>query len=107
MQEFVIRRFPFSEEACRIANGMTMQRRGYCVIAINSKAPEEQQAATLRHELSHIALNHFFDRRSEDELEEEANRYAASMTEEDFRDLMRYELKWKGRICGRKKGAGK
>lgn len=105
MQPFVVRRFPFPEQAARLANGMTIQRKSYCVIMINSKTTKEQQAATMRHELAHIALNHFFDTtRSEDELEAEANNYAAQMTEERFRDLMRHELKWKGRISSKKKG---
>ena len=101
MQKFGLVYTPFPPEAGRALTGATQQRKGYCLILIDSTAPAETQAATLRHELAHIALNHFADTtRDLQEIEAEANSYAARMTKSEFDALMAWEMKGGSRQCG-------
>lgn len=46
---------------------------GRYIIGINSALSDAEKAKTLRHELAHIHLNHFFDSRPLDVIEREAD----------------------------------
>ena len=61
-------------------HGCTIETKsGRFIIAINAALPEAQKAKTLNHELSHIMLNHFSDKRPLHEIEAEADRLAAAI----------------------------
>ena len=73
---------------------------GY-VIAINTIKPAEEQTRTLKHELAHIVLGHVLDERTEtdksylenlDAVEAEADCYADQMTDDEFLELMTYQI---------------
>lgn len=63
------------------------------IIAVNDELTEDEEIRTLKHELSHILLDHHnqFDRDLE-EIENEADRYADQMTDEEFSELMTYQV---------------
>ena len=68
-------------------------RKKECIILVNGSLDQAQKRLTLKHELSHILLNHF--EREEEPiqlLEKEAEDYAANMTEEEFEALMAYRI---------------
>lgn len=90
MQYFRLVYKPFPRAAQGIVYGLTQQRQGYCLILIDSTAPADEQAAALRHELAHIALNHFSDTRSAEKLEQEAD--SLDLTDEDIERLMQYRI---------------
>ena len=63
---------------------------GRVTILIDSAQDEKTQRHALRHELAHVALNHLTDTtRSLQQLEAEADEYAARMTDSEFADLMK------------------
>lgn len=92
MESFKLRRIPFPQEARGHILGATQKRKGYCLIAIDSTLPEETQAIALRHELAHLALDHYNRPEYLADLEPEAERYAHSMTDEEFNALMKYQI---------------
>lgn len=93
MQHFKLRYRPFPAEAGGTIHGITQQRSGHCLILINSEAPAETQAAALRHELAHIVLNHFAQpARSLQQIEAEAESYAAQMQKTELDALMQWEI---------------
>ena len=62
-------------------------------ILINTNISEAEQMHTLRHELSHIALNHHSQlNRSLEEIENEADVYADIMSDAEFENLMSYRI---------------
>lgn len=65
---------------------------GHYTVAIDAAQDEETQTFALKHELSHIHLEHFdpADRRTINEIEREADEYAAQMTEEELNHLMTF-----------------
>ena len=79
-----------------ICGGVERRKNGY-IILIDSLLTDEEKDHTLRHELSHIILNHFEDVpedadhgffcRSETQ-EAEAEEYANSMTDAELESLM-------------------
>ena len=93
MQRFKLVYRAFPDAAQGQVCGLTQQRQGYCLILIDSAAPTERQAAALRHELAHVALNHFSDNaRSLQQLEAEADSFAERLTAADFEKLMQYRI---------------
>lgn len=93
MQRFYLEYRPFPPPIKGKCNGVTARTDGKYFILIDSSNPPEQQALTLRHELAHIALNHFEDRtHTIDHIEQEAKDYAARMTDAEFNDLMKWEI---------------
>lgn len=76
-------------------NGATQYdvKKGSFLIAINADLTEDEKIRTLKHELSHILLGHI-DALDRDlrEIENEADRYADLMTEDEFSDLMTYQI---------------
>ena len=93
MQRFKLEYRPFPAECSGTVYGITCYHGGHYLILIDSKAPAERQAAALRHELAHIALNHLTDNaRSIDQLEAEAESYAAQMAESEFDFLMQWAI---------------
>ena len=67
--------------------------RNMFTILINTNISEAEQLHTLRHELSHIVLNHHFQLdRSLEEIENEADHYADVMSDDDFKKLMAFQV---------------
>lgn len=72
---------------------MTCLHGGQLLILIDSTAPAAEQAKTLRHELAHIALDHFDDTaRSLQQLEAEADSFAEQLTDTDVAALMQWAI---------------
>ena len=93
MQHFKLVYRDFPNAAQGQVYGLTQQRQGYCLIWIDSAAPADRQAAALRHELAHIALDHFSDNaRSLRQLEAEADSFAERLTAAEFEKLMQYRI---------------
>ena len=93
MQPFKLDYRPFPANCSGTVYGITCYHGGHYLILIDSAAPAEQQAATLRHELAHIVLNHFTGTaRSIEQLEAEAESYAAQMAESEFDALMQWAI---------------
>ncbi len=93
MQPFKLYYRPFPADCSGTVYGITCYHGGRYLILIDSAAPAEQQAATLRHELAQIKLNHFSDTaRSTEQLEAEAESYAEQMTEAEFDALMQWAI---------------
>lgn len=67
---------------------------GRFLIAINNQETDDDLIRILKHELSHIALGHFDDDRTEslEEIEKEADLYADQMTDDEFSELMTYQV---------------
>ena len=65
---------------------------GRFLIAINNQEPDDELIQILKHELSHIALGHFDDNRDIKEIEKEAEDYADQMTDDEFSELMTYQV---------------
>ena len=70
-------------------------------IMINCNRTEAEQVRALKHELSHLVLGHLTDGRTEttkiysdnfDDVEREADDYADRMTDDEFRELMTYQI---------------
>ena len=75
----------------------------YNKVMINKEKPYNEQQLTIKHELSHILLGHFQNERAKDEefylknyenldIENDANRYADQMTDDEFSELMKYQI---------------
>lgn len=92
MQKFKVKYFPFPDEIKDECYGFTVQKQNLFLIAINSNRPPEQQRITLKHELSHILLDHFNDPRPVEEIEEEAIVYGMTMKDEEFNRLMEWKI---------------
>ena len=101
MNKFNLIYQPFPEEIQGLIPGFAGHRGDDYTILIDSTQPEEKQAWTLRHELSHLWLGHLDDdeKRTEtsqayleniDEIEAEANHYADQMTDEELSYLMTF-----------------
>ena len=69
-------------------------KTGRYTVAINNQTTDDDQIRTLKHELSHILLGHFLDDEDRDirEIEKEADDYADQMTDDEFSDLMTYQV---------------
>lgn len=74
---------------------------GLYAIMINRNRTEAEQIRALKHELSHLRLGHLTDGRTEttkiyfdnfDDVEREADDYADQMTDEEFSELMTYQI---------------
>ena len=91
MKPFKLDYRPFPAECRGAVTGMTCLCGGQLQILIDSTAPAAEQAETLRHELSHIALDHFDDtNRSIQQIEAEADSYAEQLTDADVAALMQW-----------------
>lgn len=62
---------------------------GY-IIAIDSSQDERTQENALKHELSHILLNHFESKRALEEVEREADEHAQQMTKAELDHLLTF-----------------
>lgn len=104
MHQFGICYFPFPDGLSGNLCGSVMRQKGHIVVFIDSRLSEAQKKRTLKHELSHIVLNHFdipypgdgieFEKgfyRSEAQ-EAEADQYAEQMTEMELSKLMEYAI---------------
>lgn len=79
-----------------------VHEKGSITILINREKPEDVQRWMLKHELSHVLLGHLTDGRvkpnsfsyhnDNPEVEDEANQYADQMTDEEFSELMAYQI---------------
>ena len=107
MQHFKLKRHPFPAELQGKIYGATIFANGLYMILIDSTATEEKQAATLRHELAHIVLNHLEQTKPVNEInsfgddmfgagwierEREADQYAAKMTDCEYQQLMQWAI---------------
>ena len=93
MMNFKILYRPFVEPLKGNARGFTALWRNKYYIVIDSDLGPLEREKTLKHELSHIYLNHFEQiDRDQDEMEDEAIAHAAAMTETEFQDLMKYAV---------------
>lgn len=85
--------------------GFTAQTKHGCFIIIDGQAGNAAQNFTLRHELAHLALGHLSRTKPLSEIcttgddmfgegwidrENEADKYAAEMTDTEFANLMQY-----------------
>lgn len=69
------------------------------MIVIDSGLSEDEQRKTLKHELSHIILKHYEKDHGIRDDEEEADRYADQMSDEELSYLMTFALSEK-RLSG-------
>ena len=102
MQKFNLGYFVFPECIHGIIYGAVMRNKGTIAVYIDSSLTETEQAFALRHELSHIALNHLDAKYQGDGIlidsgfyisdaqEAEANEYAERMTDAELSELMKY-----------------
>lgn len=80
---------PFPVECSGLIYGVTQSTGGRIVIFIDSAQDEHTQRMALRHELAHIVCGHMTDTtRSVQQLEKEADEYAARMTDGELSELM-------------------
>ena len=107
MQHFHLEKKPFPAAIHGKIPGVIMESGGRYLIIIDSTNTEETQTAALRHELAHLALNHLEQTKPLYQIdsidnsmfgegwtnrEQAADRYAEAMTEEEFADLMAWEI---------------
>ncbi len=86
--------------AADMLDGVTMYENGKYVIMINKIKSADEQTQAVKHELSHILLGHFDNRtkgadmylKNLAEVEDEADRYADQMTDEELAYLMTYRI---------------
>lgn len=109
MQNFRLIYEPFPDELSRSGvNGFTIQQGQKIVILIDSSVSSERQDFILKHELSHIVLDHLSETKPIDQIdsfgdsmfgdgwierEKAADLYAERMTDQEFSDLMSYQIK--------------
>lgn len=96
MFPFKLRYIKFPEGANSCVFGVTDydEKRDRYTIYINEEMCEKRQLHTLKHELSHLKFNHLFDlTKGIEEVEAEADYYANIMTDEEFSELMQYQIK--------------
>ena len=91
MQPFRIQRIPFPDSLRGKVLGMTQQMDGYCLIVLDSLDTMEEQAAGLLHELGHVALDHFSSSKSIQDVEAEAEAFAARITVDELAALLEWE----------------
>lgn len=107
MKPFKVIYRPFPEECEGMVKGAIMERNNRVLIVIDSSQDEETQQRTLRHELAHLALDHLAVTKPVDQIdssgddmfgegwqdrERAADRYADSMTDNEFAELMQYAI---------------
>ena len=91
MERFRLTYYVPPEELQGQVCGTTRLCKGKYSVYIDSTPPAEEQDMTLRHELAHIALDHFSaNGKTLRQIEEEAVNYAAKMTDEEFQQLMSF-----------------
>ena len=109
MQHFKLIYQAFPEELSQAGvNGFTVQKGKNLIILIDSSASSERQDFILKHELSHIVLDHlsktkpieqidsFGDSMFGDgwiEREREADLYAERMTDQELSELLSYQIR--------------
>lgn len=102
MSPFILVYIAFQSPADTL-DGATVYESGRYVVMINKEKPYNEQQLTIKHELSHILLGHFQNERAKDEefylknyenldIENDANRYADQMTDDEFSELMKYQI---------------
>lgn len=93
MENFALYYRPFPKELHGDIRGMITRRKNCYIILIDSSIPEQQQIAALKHELSHIALNHYNQpERDLEQCEAEAISFADKMTDPEFKELLSYRI---------------
>ena len=109
MQRFKLIYQAFPEELSKSGvNGLTIQKGNDLIILIDNAASSERQDFMLRHELSHIVLDHLSKTKPIDQIdsfgdsmfgdrgierEKEADLYAEKMTDQELSELMSYQIK--------------
>lgn len=93
MEYFRIKYVPFPDMLHNSIKGMATRRDGKtCTIVIDSRLNAADRLHALKHELSHIFLDHHHqEARALKEIEAEAEAHEAAMTEDEFDQLMSYE----------------
>ena len=105
MQRFRLEYVPFPADL-RGVTGLIGEKAGRYVILIDSNQDSDTQKHALRHELAHLAYNHMEFARTPSEAiasadlfppgweqrERDADRYADTMTDEEFLMLMKYAI---------------
>ena len=72
-----------------VVRGLTSLRGNLYTVLIDALLDDPERKETLKHELAHIVLGHLLDdQRSVEDLEREADAYAAAMTEEELQQLI-------------------
>ncbi len=72
--------------------GATILQNGEYVIVIDSNAPDEKKKECLRHELAHIALDHFNNTTATiKQIEKEAELFSMNMSENEYKSLMMWQ----------------
>lgn len=95
MSPFTLTYHPFPEEIRGIVMGVVqyMEKLGRYRIVIDSTLDADRRRHALKHELAHIALNHLTDlTETIDDVEKAADDYADRMTDDEFRELMTYQI---------------
>lgn len=93
MERFRVVYKAFPDALRGIVRGFTSFRGKMYVILIDACLSDSEREKTLKHELSHILLGHFIDeRKSVEEMEREADRYANVMTDDEFNMLRGYAI---------------
>ena len=96
MRQFTLCYIPFPEAIRGEIFGMIhwMEDKQRYLIAIDSTRTEEEQLLTLKHELSHARLCHFFNKgKTEEQEEDEADIYAERMSDDEFHFLLSFAWK--------------
>lgn len=79
----------FPEPLRGVVRGLTSLKGDLYTILIDALLSDPERKETVKHELSHIVLGHLLeDQRSVEDLEREADAYAAAMTEEELIQLI-------------------
>ena len=95
MSPFTLTYHPFPEEIRGIVMGAVqyMEKLGRYRIVIDSTLDADRRRHALKHELAHIALNHLTDlTETIDDVEKAADDYADQMTDDEFSELMTYQV---------------
>ena len=72
-----------------VVRGLTSLRGNLYTVLIDALLDDPERKETLKHELSHVVLGHLLeDQRSVEDLEREADAYAAAMTDDELQQLI-------------------
>lgn len=73
--------------------GLAGRKGNSYTVLIDESLGDSERKETLKHELSHILLGHLDDdKKPEEQIEREADQYAAAMTDDEFEQLMKYAI---------------
>lgn len=95
MHPFSLLYVQFPSELRREVQGMVhwLKEKKRFMIVIDSGLSDQEQKKTLKHELSHILLKHYEKDHDIQADEDEADRYADQMTDDELNHLLTFAVK--------------